>query len=211
MVDSLGHLDYSGLDFATEVHCYECRCPTSLIEKTKQIMIRHTKSQRIHGSDALALPELNVETVMLNMTEEEKANYIQQKKLDKYYTNKKRSIWNLRMDLINRLRAASSFQSKINALLNDLASLRLTEPHLHAVIFTNESKNQVLFASALKAKGYSVTTFSTKVTIKQRHECIRKFQAFEKNGPKIIVTSIAIGSVGVTLTAASRVYLMEPW
>ena len=50
------------------------------------------------------------------------------------------------------------------------------------------------------------------MTMKKRHECIRSFQEFKKEGPRIIVATIAIGSVGITLTAANNVILLDrPW
>ena len=40
-------------------------------DKLKRIMIRHTKSQRIHGEVALALPDCDCRTVFLDMSADE--------------------------------------------------------------------------------------------------------------------------------------------
>ena len=42
-----------------------------------------------------------------------------------------------------------------------------------------------------------------------RHQAIRDFQASEPR-PKVFVLTMKTGSCGITLTAATRVYLMEP-
>ena len=45
--------------------------------------------------------------------------------------------------------------------------------------------------------------------VKVRHKAIRDFQASEPR-PKVFVLTMKTGSCGITLTAATRVYLMEP-
>ena len=47
------------------------------------------------------------------------------------------------------------------------------------------------------------------VTIK-RDEAIRNFQRGGTNRPSVFVITLRSGNVGITLTAASRVYLLEP-
>ena len=47
----------------------------AFVEKLRKLMIRHTKSQQIHGRAALALPELDAETVWLDMTPLEQRAY----------------------------------------------------------------------------------------------------------------------------------------
>ena len=46
----------------------------------------------------------------------------------------------------------------------------------------------------------------------KRHDAVREFQGRGKAsaGPKVLVVTLRVGAVGMTLTAASRVYLFEP-
>ena len=44
-------------------------------DKLKQVMIRHSKSQRIQGAEALSLPDSEVATVWLTMSEDERLLY----------------------------------------------------------------------------------------------------------------------------------------
>ena len=41
-------------------------------DKLKQVMIRHSKAQRIHGTEALSLPDSEVATVWLTMSADER-------------------------------------------------------------------------------------------------------------------------------------------
>lgn len=51
--------------------------------------------------------------------------------------------------------------------------------------------------------------FNGSTSIKKRDEAIRKFLS-AANGPAIFAVTLLTGSVGITLTAASHVNLMEP-
>ena len=43
----------------------------------------------------------------------------------------------------------------------------------------------------------------------QRHAALRHFQDTRASGPRVFATTFATAAVGLTLTAASRVYLLE--
>ena len=52
-------------------------------------------------------------------------------------------------------------------------------------------------------------TYKKDYRFSYRHDSIRQFQRAEKV-PKVFVLTMKAGSCGITLTAATRVYLMEP-
>jgi len=65
----------------------------------------------------------------------------------------------------------------------------------------------------LRADAFHVYEFSGATKVTERHQSIRDFQASgqAKSGQaKVFVITMKTGAVGVTLTAATRVYLMEP-
>jgi hypothetical protein len=80
MIGAFGHGDH-GLKITTTMPCYSPLNKTwaaydqCLVEKLRKLMIRHTKAMRIHGKTALALPELEAETVWLDMTPVERRAY----------------------------------------------------------------------------------------------------------------------------------------
>jgi SNF2 family DNA or RNA helicase len=110
---------------------------------------------------------------------------------------------------------------KLRMLLDDLAELRQTEPALHAVVFTHHTDAYERISKALKRAGFEVCGFTGGVQAAQRHRTIRAFQesaeaSVDKGGKrpklaaKVFVATMKAGNVGMTLTAATRVYLMEP-
>jgi len=80
MIGAFGHGNH-GLKITTKMPCYSPLNKTwaaydqGLVEKLRKLMIRHTKAMRIHGKTALALPELEAETVWLDMTLVERRAY----------------------------------------------------------------------------------------------------------------------------------------
>ena len=44
-----------------------------------------------------------------------------------------------------------------------------------------------------------------------RERVIRTFQSFAADAPDVIFVSLKAGGVGINLTAASRVYMLDPW
>ena len=56
---------------------------------------------------------------------------------------------------------------------------------------------------------WEVTGLDGQTSITKRHRCIREFQKFEQKA-KVFVLTLKAGACGVTLTAATRLYLFEP-
>lgn len=221
----------------------------------KRIMIRHSKSQRIGGEVALALPEADCETVWLDMSTPERKIYqygATCKRLTELMADpdvkEKAKTFHVENILRERRQACAgvgtipkgwverggrvkdqyaelvptlSQQTKLQALLNDLLALRDKEPSLHAVVFTHHACAYDRIRKALQEKGFEVCGFDGTMAADKRHETIRNFQAsadaskrtgakVAKVGAKVFVATMKVGNVGVTLTAASRVYLFEP-
>jgi SNF2 family DNA or RNA helicase len=113
---------------------------------------------------------------------------------------------------------------KLQVLVDDLEQLRATEPALHAVVFTHHLDAYAAITKRLAEAGFVVCGFTGGVSAKERHRSIREFQesaeacvAHAKGAkkakvtpPKVFVATMKAGNVGMTLTAATRVYLMEP-
>lgn len=115
--------------------------------------------------------------------------------------------------------------TKLNALMADLQALRKAEPSMHAVVFTHYLEVQAAVVACLAGTGFEVFQVSGSTDIAARAKMIRSFQdgsggardgsgggasASESGAPKIFVFTVKLGSVGLTLTRATRVYLLEP-
>lgn len=182
-----------------------------LLDVLKPIMVRHTKSQRINGSEALALPPSTTTTTLVTMSPTEMASMelkINEQTVAKY----RRSSGAMAFPLSRALGLLSGFgcESKLVILRNDLNSLRRKEPSARVVIFTQSRHTHEKIINAARLDGFDVLQFSGSTGAKQRDTSIRKFQNSNSTRPSVFVITMQSGSVGMTLTAASRVYLMEP-
>ena len=97
----------------------------------------------------------------------------------------------------------------MKALKQALIDLQSTEPHFQAVVFTRNINAHAGIVKMVQALGISTYQLTSGATMKQRHKSIREFQTPAAK-PRVLVASMNIGSCGVTLTEANRVYLMEP-
>ena len=172
-----------------------------------------TKAQRISGDAALKLPDLECETVWVTMGDQEKRRYRDEYQSDQLsWANANRdgaSIWVATMRLRRILAFCSKADVKLQALVSDLNSLRQKEPHMHAVVFTQSVDAHTRICQSIQRAGFTVYEIRGGSNIKQRHQSIRDFQKAEAR-PKVFVLTMKTGNCGITLTAATRVYLMEP-
>jgi SNF2 family DNA or RNA helicase len=105
--------------------------------------------------------------------------------------------------------------TKLRALRRDLNDLREEDAGMHAVVFTTCVSAHRTVVAMLRDDRFAICEFSGTTQAVKRHEAIRNFQdtAEAKGGSpvaKVFVITIKTGSVGITLTAATRVYLLEP-
>ena len=100
--------------------------------------------------------------------------------------------------------------TKMQALKKDLLALRAKEPHMHAVVFTQHVAAHAAVVLMLKQMGIVTYELRSGVAAKHRHNSIKAFQAQEKQA-KVMVSTLRVGNCGITLTAATRVILMEPF
>ena len=153
--DNDGELGWRGRSILKDIDA-------TLVPVLKRLMIRHTKSQRIGGEVALALPDASAVTVWLDMGLKERRVY----SFQRFSSNHR--LLSLACDLrrrktplieiaIARPRQACagaplgdssgaswsttplqpSECTKLKYLLNDLDALRAKEPALHAVVFNS--------------------------------------------------------------------------
>lgn len=189
------------------------------VASLKMMMIRHTKSMQIGGNTALVLPTLKSKSIMLNMSAVERSHYtserarnLQQRQIQTSLASGA-TMMHLDMHLKATRDAASGLASaagtKMQALKKALIELKTTDPYFQVIVFTRTASAQVNIATMVKSLGISTYELTSAIDMKKRHNSIREFQTKAKK-PRVCVASVNIGSVGVTLTAATRVYLMEP-
>jgi DNA repair protein RAD5 len=99
--------------------------------------------------------------------------------------------------------------TKIKALLADLLEVAKAEPEVKSIVFSQWTSMLALVEPALRASGIGHVRLDGSMSAKARENSLHSF----KTDPsiKVLLASTRAGGVGLTLTAASRVYLLDPW
>ncbi|XP_065267489.1 helicase-like transcription factor [Emys orbicularis] len=100
--------------------------------------------------------------------------------------------------------------SKINALMHALIDLRKQNPAVKCLIVSQFTTFLSLIETPLKESGFVFTRLNGSMAQKKRVQAIQSFQDRQTGSPTIMLLSLKAGGVGLNLTAASRVFLMDP-
>ncbi|EYU20813.1 hypothetical protein ABFS82_11G014800 [Erythranthe guttata] len=107
--------------------------------------------------------------------------------------------------------SSSRLSSKVTALLKLLSAAREARPSSKSVIFSQFRKMLLLLEEPLKEAGFNVIRLDGSMNAKKRAQVIKDFGVPAPVGPTILLASLKASNAGINLTAASTVYLMEPW
>jgi DNA repair protein RAD5 len=111
---------------------------------------------------------------------------------------------------LRRLNQPSS--AKITALLSHLKSLRRTAPYTKSVIFSQFTSFLDLIEPSLDKEGIPFLRFDGSMAQKQRAAVLTEFgETSKKNKGVVLLLSLRAGGVGLNLTMAERVFMMDPW
>ncbi|KAH0907890.1 hypothetical protein HID58_039717 [Brassica napus] len=105
----------------------------------------------------------------------------------------------------------STTSSKVTALLSLLMASKQENPNTKSVVFSQFKKMLLLLETPLKAAGFTVLRLDGAMTVKKRTRVISDFGKPELTGPVVLLASLKASGAGINLTAASRIYLFEPW
>ena len=100
------------------------------------------------------------------------------------------------------------FDSKIIMLLAELDRIRRERPNEKSLVFTAFSKSLEWICSELECNGFSYRTLSGNMSLSKRKKQLQQFH--DDDDVKVFVLTVRSGAVGVTLTAANHVFMMEP-
>ncbi|XP_014443766.1 helicase-like transcription factor isoform X2 [Tupaia chinensis] len=100
--------------------------------------------------------------------------------------------------------------SKINALMHALIDLRKKNPNIKSLVVSQFTTFLSLIEIPLRSSGFIFTRLDGSMAQKKRVESIQSFQNTEAGSPTIMLLSLKAGGVGLNLSAASRVFLMDP-
>ncbi|KAI4243384.1 MAG: hypothetical protein L6R40_003556 [Gallowayella cf. fulva] len=108
---------------------------------------------------------------------------------------------------LRRIGADSS--AKIAALVVHLKSIRASSPTTKSVVFSQFTSFLDLIAPALSRAGIPLLRFDGSMNQKVRASTITSFT--ESRRGVVLLLSLRAGGVGLNLTAAKRVFMMDPW
>jgi non-specific serine/threonine protein kinase len=184
-----------------------------LADVLKKCIVRHTKAQQMQAkSQALVLPSSTSSTIYLSMSVEEQNAFgganASTKTLERY-VEYGCGMFSVQQSLLFQMKDTIA-TSKIGALVADLIDLQRAEPAMRVVVYTQYKAIQDACIPKLEQLGFAVYHFNGSTSAKKRDDMIRNFQNQLDGKPAVFVITLRSGSVGITLTSATRVYLMEP-
>ncbi|KAF8807924.1 DNA repair protein RAD5 [Phlegmacium glaucopus] len=106
----------------------------------------------------------------------------------------------------------NDFQSstKLDALIQNLRRLKDQEPCYRAVVFSQFTSFLDLIQVALKREQIDHYRFDGTMDVKKKSAAISEFKSLSQK-PKVLVVSLKAGGVGLNLTTANHVFMMDCW
>jgi DNA repair protein RAD5 len=109
---------------------------------------------------------------------------------------------------LQRLGVGNS-SAKIVALINHLRDLRRDNPTIKSVVFSQFTSFLSLIEPALARANMRFLRLDGSMAQKARAAVLNEFR--ESNKFTVLLISLKAGGVGLNLTSAKRVYMMDPW
>ncbi|KAF8913214.1 P-loop containing nucleoside triphosphate hydrolase protein [Gymnopilus junonius] len=106
----------------------------------------------------------------------------------------------------------NNFESstKLDALIQDLRKLRDQDPCFRAVVFSQFTSFLDLIQAALERDKFDQYRFDGTMDMKKKGAAISEFKSPSRK-PKVLIISLKAGGVGLNLTFANHVYMMDCW
>lgn len=111
----------------------------------------------------------------------------------------------------NTLSSKTTLSSKVSALLKLLVASRDQNPLTKSVVFSQFRKMLIYLEEALRTAGFKTLRLDGSMNANKRAQVIKEFGVSEHEAPTILLASLKASGTGINLTAASQVYLLEPW
>ncbi|KAJ6486097.1 DNA repair protein RAD5 [Mycena vitilis] len=100
--------------------------------------------------------------------------------------------------------------TKLDALVQNLRKLREQDPCFRAVVFSQFTSFLDLIQAVLKRERFEQYRFDGSMDVKKRGMALDEFRAPTRK-PKVLVVSLKAGGVGLNLTTANHVFMMDCW
>ncbi|KAM3422749.1 hypothetical protein BST61_g233 [Cercospora zeina] len=168
--------------------CFNCRNPINARDVFE--VIKHVDDDEHHESD------------LLNAAVADEDDLYTSTQSGATEETKRKTRISLRR--VNQLSSA-----KISTLTTTLKRLKKKEPTTKSVVFSQFTSFLDLLAPALTASNIAWLRFDGSMSQKERAKVLADFA--ERPKFTILLLSLRAGGVGLNLTCARRVYMMDPW
>ena len=101
--------------------------------------------------------------------------------------------------------------SKVQALLKLLKTSQNEDPSSKSVVFSQFKQMLILLEAPLKNAGFNILRLDGSMSMRKRLQVIKQFAHGGPDAPTVLLASLKAAGAGVNLTAASTVYLFDPW
>lgn len=193
-----------------------------LKEMTQPFILRRTKEEVLQE-----LPEKIVTTHMVELSDNELKVYEEMRRLaetkfKKYKTQEEREEaktldLNFFSELMKLRMAACSMRliydrwkepsSKIIALFDILTNI-LSNPQNNVIVFSQFTSLLAMVKTELANRNINYYYLDGQTSLEKRQEMVKGFQ---EGGRQLFLSSLKAGGVGINLTAANYVILLDPW
>lgn len=100
--------------------------------------------------------------------------------------------------------------TKLEALVKNLRRLRDQDPCFRAVVFSQFTSFLDLIEAVLQRERFDQYRFDGSMDIKKKNAAVSEFRSPSRK-PKVLIVSLKAGGVGLNLTAANHVFMMDCW
>ncbi|CAB9523044.1 regulator of chromatin subfamily A member 3-like 1 [Seminavis robusta] len=101
-----------------------------------------------------------------------------------------------------------AFRSKLKVLITELMRVRDDDPTSKSLVFSQFASTLQYLQSELPKAGFQFRTLKGSMSMQQRAKALHDFQADPPT--TIFLLSMRSGNVGLNLTSANRIYILEP-
>ena len=91
-----------------------------------------------------------------------------------------------------------------------LTKLRSEDPSVKSLVVSQFTSMLDILETPLEAAGFNFVRLDGRMSQRKRAEVIESFDDSSPDSPTVMLMSLRAGGVGVNLTAASRVFLLDP-
>lgn len=102
------------------------------------------------------------------------------------------------------------FLLQVDILMSFLVKLRTEDSSVKSLVISQFTSMLNILETPLEAQGFTFVRLDGKMSQRKRAEVIESFNDKSTDSPTVMLLSLKAGGVGLNLTAASRVFLLDP-